>query len=147
MKESLRGLEYGKVATLAMIERGPYAEPEDVAEPEVDAETGASQMNSSIFTELAGQIKADNEDVTVVKRKDEEVAMTQADFDWFIEQMTAEKHLVFVECLALGTTEIKGFLNTLLAANLLASTKLVLLDLPTIEFMTLRDTFDGLIEF
>ncbi|PCR99638.1 hypothetical protein [Lactococcus fujiensis] len=147
LKASLLGLEYGKVATLAMVERGAYAEPEDIAEPEPDdAITGASKFQSSVITDLAQEVQLEGEDLTIVKRRDEDEAMTQADFDWFIEQMTKKKHLVIVECLAMGTTEIKAFLNTLIDKNLLKSTKLVLLDLPTIEFMTLRDTFAGVIE-
>ncbi len=147
IKASLLGLEYGKVATLAMVERGAYAEPEDVAEPEADETSCASKFKSSKFTDLATEIKAEDEDLLIVRRKDEDEAMTQADIDWYVNQMTAKKHLVLVECLFLGTTEIKVFVNTLLAKDLLKDTKLVLLDLPTIEFMTLRDAFSGIIEF
>ena len=154
LKTALLALKYGEVATLAMVERGPYAEADfedenDFDEEATDATTGASKFQSSIFTELAQEVKAADEDLTVVKRLDEDVAMTQADFDWFLapEQLTAAKRLIFLECLNLGTTEIKGFLNTLLERNLLADSKLVLLDLPTIEFMTLRDLYAGKIKF
>ncbi len=145
LKASLLGLKYGEVTTVVMIERGPYAEPEDVVEIE-DTETGASKMATGIFAELAAELKTENEDLTVVKRKDEFTPMLQEDFDWFVDAMTAEKHIVFVECIELGTTEIKGFLATLRAHNLLPSSKVILLDLPTLEYMMLKDSLAGSIE-
>ncbi|MFK5281498.1 hypothetical protein ACI3PL_18250, partial [Lacticaseibacillus paracasei] len=96
-----------------------------------------------IFKELAATVKDENEDLVVVGRSDIDQALTPEDFSRFIGQMTKEKHIIFVECLYLGTTEIKGFLNSLKENNLLENSKLVLLDLPQLEYMMLRDSLAG----
>ena len=105
LKDSLTALKYGEIATVAMIDRGAYAEIEE----SIEAESKDQKINSSRF----------------------------------IGQMTKEKHIIFVECLYLGTTEIKGFLNSLKENNLLENSKLVLLDLPQLEYMMLRDSLAG----
>lgn len=143
LKNSLTTLKYGEIAVVAMIDRGAYAEPEDVVDEKTDAVTSGSKMDTSIFKTLAEDIKTAQEDLTVVQRSDIDVAMVQEDFDWFIEQMKAEKHIIFVECLYLGTTEIKGFLSQLKAKDLLKSSKLILLDLPQLEYMMLKDSLAG----
>ncbi|MGL4247865.1 MAG: hypothetical protein ACRCR5_03635, partial [Lactococcus garvieae] len=80
---------------------------------------------------------------TVVNRKDPETALQQEDFEALLGQLKAPQHIIFVECLELGTTEIKGFLNTLLSADLIKSSKVVLLDLPQLEYMALRSSMKG----
>lgn len=144
LKDSLKTLKYGEIAVVAMIDRGAYAEAEDVIVEDVtDGVTGGSKMDTSIFKTLAADVKSEEEDLTVVRRSDIDIAMTQDDFDWFINQMSAKKHIVFLECLYLGTTEIKGFLNSLKSKKLLDNSKLVLLDLPQLEYMMLKDSLAG----
>ena len=145
LKNSLLNLEYGKVAVLAMVERGVYADSEDRFD--FKEEECAWKIQAKVVTDLAMEVKKADEDVLIIGRKEEEKALGQADFESFIAQLKGEKHLVFVECLSLGTTEIKGILNQLLEEKKFATTKLVLLDLPTIEYMTLRDAFHDVIAF
>ncbi len=133
LKESLKTLEPGEIATVAMIDRGAYAEMQD-------AVSGGSKMATGIFKDLAAELKAEDEDLTVVGRVDIDVALTQEDIDASLEQMSAPYHIIFLECLYLGTTEIKSFLYTLKENNLLASSKVVLLDLPQLEYMMLKDS-------
>ena len=139
LKDSLTALKYGEIATVAMIDRGAYAEIEE----SIEAESKDQKINSGIFKELAATVKDENEDLVVVGRSDIDQALTPEDFSRFIGQMTKEKHIIFVECLYLGTTEIKGFLNILKENNLLENSKLVLLDLPQLEYMMLRDSLAG----
>ena len=140
LKDSLVTLKYGEIATVAMIDRGAYAEVEEVVDEQTDALTGGSKMDTSIFKTLAAEIQAENEDLTIVQRSDIDIAMTQEDFDWFMDQMQAKHHIVFVECLYLGTTEIKGLLYTLKEKALLEKSKVILLDLPQLEYMMLKDS-------
>ena len=132
LKDSLTALKYGEIATVAMIDRGAYAEIEE----SIEAESKDQKINSGIFKELAATVKDENEDLVVVGRSDIDQALTPEDFSRFIGQMTKEKHIIFVECLYLGTTEIKE-------NNLLENSKLVLLDLPQLEYMMLRDSLAG----
>ena len=92
---------------------------------------------------MAAIVKDKDEDLVVVGRSDIDRALTTEDFAHFIGQMTKEKHIVLVECLYLGTTEIKGFLNALKEQGLLENSKLILLDLPQLEYMMLRDSLAG----
>lgn len=139
LKDSLTALKYGEIAAVAMIDRGAYAEIEE----SIEAESKDQKINSGIFKELAATVKDENEDLVVVGRSDIDQALTPEDFSRFIGQMTKGKHIIFVECLYLGTTEIKGFLNSLKENNLLENSKLVLLDLPQLEYMMLRDSLAG----
>ncbi|WP_332374666.1 hypothetical protein [Lactococcus cremoris] len=140
LKDSLTTLKYGEIATVAMIDRGAYAEIEESIEAETKDD---SKVDSGVFKELAAIVKDKDEDLVVVGRSDIEHALTTEDFAHFIGQMTKEKHIVLVECLYLGTTEIKGFLNALKEQGLLENSKLILLDLPQLEYMMLRDSLAG----
>ncbi|MBS4464534.1 hypothetical protein [Lactococcus garvieae] len=137
IKENLKNiidkLDYGQVAKLAMLERGAYA----VFGPQETTVDGA------LFEDFAAKYLSENEDLTVVNRKDPETALQQEDFEALLGQLKAPQHIIFVECLELGTTEIKGFLNTLLSADLIKSSKVVLLDLPQLEYMALRSSMKG----
>ena len=137
IKENLKNiidkLDYGQVAKLAMLERGAYA----VSRPQETTADGA------LFEDFAAKYLSENEDLTVVNRKDPETALQQEDFEALLGQLKAPQHIIFVECLELGTTEIKGFLNTLLSADLIKSSKVVLLDLPQLEYMALHSSMKG----
>ena len=129
IKENLKNiidkLDYGQVAKLAMLERGAYA----VSGPQETTVDGA------LFEDFAAKYLSENEDP--------ETALQQEDFEALLGQLKAPQHIIFVECLELGTTEIKGFLNTLLSADLIKSSKVVLLDLPQLEYMALRSSMKG----
>lgn len=137
IKENLKNiidkLDYGQVAKLAMLERGAYA----VSGPQETTADGA------LFEDFAAKYLSENENLTVVNRKDPETALQQEDFEALLGQLKAPQHIIFVECLELGTTEIKGFLNTLLSADLIKSSKVVLLDLPQLEYMALHSSMKG----
>ena len=102
LKDSLTTLKYGEIATVAMIDRGAYAEIEESIEAETKDD---SKVDSGVFKELAAIVKDKDEDLVVVGRSDIDRALTTEDFAHFIGQMTKEKHIVLVECLYLGTTE------------------------------------------
>lgn len=138
IKSSLINLKYGEVATVAMIDRGAYASLENTEE--------AAKKEADEFASLANEVLLKEEDLTIVKRSDIDFSLSEDEIRTFIEQMTAEKHLIFVEALYLGTSEVKIFLNLILEKKLLAASKLILLDLPQVEYMTLRDNFKGQIE-
>lgn len=144
LKKSLLSLKEGEIRSIDLVERGPYAEPEDIAEE--DAATGTSERLTSALEQVAEELKKENEDLTIVKRKEAFTPMIQADFDWFIDQLKAAHHLIFIECLELGTTEIKGFLQTLKESDHFGKSKVVLLDLPTLEYMMLKERFAGSID-
>lgn len=146
-KISLKILKYGEIATVAMVDRGAYAESEeDVTDQAVGSVPAGSKKGAEILKSLAMADKKENEDLTVVDRIDIDVALEQADFERFIDQLQAEKHIIFVECLYLGTTEIKGFLNTLKNRDVLGTSKLILLDLPQLEYMMLKDSLAGVVD-
>ena len=133
LKNIIDKINYGQVAKVAMLERGAYA----VSGPQEET------TNNALFDDFAAEYLSDQEDLTVVQRKDVEVALNQTDFAEYIDGLKAAKHIIFVECLELGTTEIKGFLNALIAANMLENSKLVLLDLPQLEYMALHTSLKG----
>ena len=137
IKENLKNiidkLDYGQVAKLAMLERGAYA----VSGPQESA------SDAVLFEDFASKYLTAKEDLTVVNRQDPESALQQEDFKALLAQMKAPQHIIFVECLELGTTEIKGFLNTLLSSDLIKSSKVILLDLPQLEYMALRSSMKG----
>ena len=137
IKENLKNiidkLDYGQVAKLAMLERGAYA----VSGPQESASDGV------LFEDFASKYLSAKEDLTVVNRQDPESALQQEDFKALLAQMKAPQHIIFVECLELGTTEIKGFLNALLTSDLIKSSKVILLDLPQLEYMALRSSMKG----
>ncbi|MFC4653176.1 hypothetical protein ACFO26_09700 [Lactococcus nasutitermitis] len=138
LKRSLSDLDYGNIATVAMIDRGPYAE--------VDEPNSVSKQGNKDFADFSKENLTDDEDLIVVQREDEFTTLTQADFDNFTASMTAEHHIIFVECIELGTTEIRGFLMTLLSKKMLSNSKVILLDLPQLEYMMLKDQLAGQIE-
>ncbi len=137
IKENLKNIidkiDYGQVVKLAMLERGAYA----VSSPQEPVSEDA------LFEDFASKYLSEVEDLTIVKRKEPESALQQEDFEALLKQLKAPQHVIFVECLELGTTEIKGFLNALLSANLIESSKVVLLDLPQLEYMALRSSMKG----
>ncbi|WP_285006133.1 hypothetical protein [Lactococcus formosensis] len=137
IKEDLKNIidktDYGQVAKLAMLERGAYA----VSGPQESA------SDAVLFEDFASKYLTAKEDLTVVNRQDPESALQQEDFKALLAQMKAPQHIIFVECLELGTTEIKGFLNTLLSSDLIKSSKVILLDLPQLEYMALRSSMKG----
>ena len=116
-----------------MLERGAYA----VSGPQESASDGV------LFEDFASKYLSAKEDLTVVNRQDPESALQQEDFKALLAQMKAPQHIIFVECLELGTTEIKGFLNALLSSDLIKSSKVILLDLPQLEYMALRSSMKG----
>ena len=59
LKDSLTALKYGEIATVAMIDRGAYAEIEE----SIEAESKDQKINSGIFKELAATVKDENEDL------------------------------------------------------------------------------------
>ena len=89
LKDSLTALKYGEIATVAMIDRGAYAEIEE----SIEAENKDEKINSGIFKELAAAVKDENEDLVVVGRSDIDQALTPEDFSRFIGQMIKEKHI------------------------------------------------------
>lgn len=137
IKENLKSIidkvDYGQVVKIAMQERGAYA----VSEVQGDI------VNMALFDDFAAKYLSDQEDLTVVHRKDSELALTPTDFSRFIKGLEAPKHIIFVACLELGTTEIKGFLNALLSTDVLEKSKVILLDLPQLEYMALRSSMKG----
>ncbi|MBL3715980.1 hypothetical protein GHK52_03970 [Lactococcus garvieae] len=137
IKENLKSIidkvDYGQVVKIAMQERGAYA----VSEVQGDV------VNMTLFDDFAAKYLSDQEDLTVVHRKDSELALTSTDFLQFIGGLEAPKHIIFVACLELGTTEIKGFLNALLSTDGLENSKVILLDLPQLEYMALRSSMKG----
>ena len=145
LKENLRHriseMQQGEIQTIAMIDRGPYRVLDD--EENLDTRTGASKLVTGIFAELAADLKSDDEDLITVQRLDSDIAISQKDIDWFLSQLTSKKHLIFVQCLELSTSEIKNFLLALKDKEKLADSKIFLLDLPQIEYMMLRDSLSG----
>ncbi|MCO7181157.1 hypothetical protein NH621_08205 [Lactococcus formosensis] len=133
LKNIIDKIDYGQVAKLAMLERGAYA----VSGPQESA------SDAVLFEDFASKYLTAKEDLTVVNRQDPESALQQEDFKALLAQMKAPRHIIFVECLELGTTEIKGFLNTLLSSDLIKSSKVILLDLPQLEYMALRSSMKG----
>ncbi|MCH1724062.1 hypothetical protein [Lactococcus formosensis] len=133
LKNIIDKIDYGQVAKLAMLERGAYA----VSGPQESA------SDAVLFEDFASKYLTAKEDLTVVNRQDPESALQQEDFKALLAQMKAPQHIIFVECLELGTTEIKGFLNTLLSSDLIKSSKVILLDLPQLEYMALRSSMKG----
>ncbi|MFD2254652.1 hypothetical protein ACFSJM_09910 [Lactococcus formosensis subsp. bovis] len=133
LKNIIDKIDYGQVAKLAMLERGAYA----VSGPQESA------SDAVLFEDFASKYLTAKEDLTVVNRQDPESALQQEDFKALLAQMKAPQHTIFVECLELGTTEIKGFLNTLLSSDLIKSSKVILLDLPQLEYMALRSSMKG----
>lgn len=133
LKNIIDKIDYGQVAKLAMLERGAYA----VSGPQESA------SHAVLFEDFASKYLTAKEDLTVVNRQDPESALQQEDFKALLAQMKAPQHIIFVECLELGTTEIKGFLNTLLSSDLIKSSKVILLDLPQLEYMALRSSMKG----
>lgn len=133
LKNIIDKIDYGQVAKLAMLERGAYA----VSGPQESA------SDAVLFEDFVSKYLTAKEDLTVVNRQDPESALQQEDFKALLAQMKAPQHIIFVECLELGTTEIKGFLNTLLSSDLIKSSKVILLDLPQLEYMALRSSMKG----
>lgn len=129
LKNIIDEMGYGQVAKIDMLERGAYADS-----------SLHEKRTAALFSGFASDYLLDQGDLTIVSRNDLEVALNQADFEQYIENFTASKHIIFVECLELSTTEIKGFLNALIFANVLEKSKVVLLDLPLLEYMALRSS-------
>lgn len=139
IKESLKGLEYGDIRVVAMTERGSYSEetvPGRNAQP-------SYQEVSDLIVDLANETKSDDEDLSYINRSDEDTALSAEEINKIFEKMTAKKHIIIVECLFLGTSEIKNILNYLVNNNLEKDSKLLLLDLPQLEYMMLRDAYSG----
>jgi hypothetical protein len=147
LKIRLAEMNYGQIQVVAMIDRGAYPDEvsggKAVSIDKADSSSGASKALMGGFASLATDLKAGNEDLITVQRKEANTAMQQEDIDWFISQLTSDKHLIFLQCLDLGTTEIKNFLYALADRHLLADSKVFLLDLPQLEYMTLRGSLAG----
>lgn len=138
LKDSLKDLKYGDIRIVAMTERGAYTEE---TMPGKHAEE--QQATSHLLIDLVNEIRSTDEDLTVIKRSDEDSALTEAELESVLSEMNNKKHIIFVECLFMGTSEIKNILNLLLKKKLPADSKLILLDLPQLEYMMLRDSFSG----
>lgn len=150
LKTQLTEMKYGEIRVVAMVDRGAY--PDEVtgggavSVDEIDATTGASKALMSGVAKLAEGLLAPDEDLISVQREEKNKAMQQVDVDYFLSALTADKHVIFLQCLDLGTTEIKNFLYALKDSGMLANSKVFLLDLPQLEYMMLRDSLRGKIE-
>lgn len=107
LKDSLTALKYGEIATVAMIDRGAYAEIEE----SIEAESKDQKINSGIFKELAATVKDENEDLVVVGRSDIDQALTPEDFSRFIGQMTKENILFLLNVSIWEQQKLKVFLT------------------------------------
>lgn len=109
-KKLVEESQYSEVLTVAMDDRGAYA---------VETE----EEEQSDFSELG----------LLISR--EETPFTKADFANLLKD---EKVSYFLDCLTLSTTEIKLFLQTLKEKDLLKMSKVFLLEMPQLEYLTLK---------
>ncbi|MDR0199190.1 MAG: hypothetical protein LBI43_01275 [Streptococcaceae bacterium] len=147
LKMRLDEMAYGEVAVVALTERGNYALVDDESSVKFDSKTGASKALMGGLSELAEGLVKSDEDLITVQRATDGHALVAEDFRYFLSELTGKNHLIFVQCLELGTSEIRGFLQALVDSGKLAASKVFLLDLPQIEYMTLRDKMQGIMKF
>ncbi|MGY3730497.1 hypothetical protein [Lactococcus termiticola] len=126
-------ISYGEIRVLAMENRGAYAEPEEETAKSTDAN----------FSEFLNE----DEDLLLLKRSDDFEPLDEEDFNRSLAQLDKPQHLIIVDCLVLGTTEIRAFLLKLLDEGLLEKSKLLLLDLPELEYLTLKEALTSKIKF
>lgn len=142
LKTRLSEMAYGEIQVLAMVDRGVYRD--------LDSEENSDMLDmlaiAKTFSELMSEFKNDKEDLITIQRNEQNVALQQKDVNKFLSKLVADKHIIVVQCLELGTTEIKTFLYTLKDRNILGNSKVFLLDLPQLEYMTLRDNLFGKIQ-
>lgn len=143
IKEELRSrlseMKYGEIQAVPMIDRGPYREL-DAQENVESAAADNEKHESDIFEEIVPEVKADDEDFIFVQRINPDEALKPADFEQYFEKLNAPHHLLLINCLELGTSEIKAFLLALKENGNLEKSKIFLLDLPQIEYLMLRDS-------
>ncbi|HEY0222450.1 hypothetical protein [Lactovum miscens] len=144
LQTRLSEMVYGEIQAIPMVDRGPYRELDE--SENLDTTTGASRSNVSELLTIAKNLASSDEDFISVQRKNEDVALTLADFDWYLAKLEAKKHLIFVNCLNLGTSEIKAFILALFDSKKLGNSKIFLLDLPQVEYLTIRDSLAGKIK-
>jgi len=113
MKEFVDQQTLGTVTPLYLDARGPYPEAEDNLE-------AADQTFSEQFKAAGYLIIADHQ--TIVNFK-------------------GETQVIALNCLELNTTEIRNFLKLATESSWLATSKIFLLDIPSIEYQALRRTF------
>ncbi|MDR2976153.1 MAG: hypothetical protein LBV19_02420 [Streptococcaceae bacterium] len=137
LKEELRArlseMSYGEIQVIPMIDRGPYYRETEAGE-------------NGLFSEIVPELISSAEDVISVQRNEIDTALNLKDIENYLKKMTAAHHLIFVDCLELGTSEIRAFLSGLKDRALLKSSKVFLLDLPQLEYLMLRDSLAGEIE-
>jgi hypothetical protein len=136
----LAEMKYGEIQAIPMIDRGSYREPD---------ETDSPQSNSSELTSIAEKLLNADEDFISVQRANQDIALNQTDFAHYMEKLKTSakpKHLILVNCIDLGTSEIRAFLLELLDKKELQKSKVFLLDLPQIEYLTIRDSLAGKIK-
>lgn len=142
LKTRLSEMAYGEIQVLAMVDRG--------VDRDLDSEENSDMLDmlaiAKTFSELMSELKNDKEDLITIQRNEQNVALQQKDVNKFLSKLVADKHIIVVQCLELGTTEIKTFLYTLKDRNILGNSKVFLLDLPQLEYMTLRDNLFGKIQ-
>ncbi|GAB2024543.1 hypothetical protein OfM1_06140 [Lactovum odontotermitis] len=149
IKEELRSrlseMKYGEIQAVPMIDRGSYRELD--ADENLDSSSADSEKyESDIFEEIVPEVKAADEDFIFVQRISPDEALKQTDFEQYFVKLTAPHHLLLINCLELGTSEIKGFLLALKENGILEKSKIFLLDLPQIEYLMLRDSLTARID-
>lgn len=144
LQTRLSEMTYGEIQAIPMVDRGSYRDLD--ASENLDSTTGASKADTSEIVTLAQELLKAEEDFISVQREDEDQAMTVGDFSWYLNKLEAAKHLVFVNCLNMGTSEIKAFLLALRDSKKLVDSKVFLLDLPQVEYLTIRDSLAGKIK-
>lgn len=125
MNEELKAIKYGQITAVAMIDRGSYANDELT-----DFDVRQTELNL-----LGKAVKFDNETFTLITRIDEFTPLSEIDL-----LKTTEKNLIFVDCLFLSTSEIKNFLRQIQPK--LSKARVILMDLPQLEYLTLRNEFN-----
>jgi hypothetical protein len=140
----LSEMRYGEIQAVPMIDRGPYRDLE--AAENLDISVGASKLGNELFADIAPEIKAADEDFISVQRREPDFSMTQSDFEQYFRKLTAVHHLIFVDCLELGTSEIRAFLLVLEEKKLLEQSKVFLLDMSQLEYLMMHDSLAGKID-